>query len=751
MKKTVFHAAILLLAAPLLVSCSLSKNKAEPSGKGLTLERIYSAPSLGGASLKQLKVSPDGQRVTFLKAKETDNNRFDLWEYHVLSTQTRLLVDSDLLHSGHEALSDEEKARRERMRVYGSGIMEYYWSGDGTALLFPLGGDIYHFNLATKEVVKLTDTNEFETDVRFSPKGNYVSYIRSQNLYVKNIRTGVETAITKDGKGTIKNGMAEFVAQEEMDRMTGYWWSPDEKYVAFTQIDESGVQKQIRNEIYADGIKLIEQRYPATGTDNVKIRLAYSHVENPHVRWINLGDEKDFYLPRVKWTADSLGITYQWQSRDQQILKLNQYDINNKQKRELLVERSETWINLHKSLHFLKKTPQFIWASERSGFKHFYLYNNDGTLVRTLTNGSWVVNKLLRVDEKSGYVYFTGRKDSPREQHLYRVPLAGGEVERISNREGFHNIFFAKQGDIYVDNFSSATSLPQVSLHNSNGKLLTWLLKNEVNSAHPYYVYKDQMIEPEYGELSADDGQILLYELYKPKQIPSNQKLPVIIYVYGGPKVGQQVVNSWSRNQFFTQYLVNQGYAVFSLDNRGSYNRGKDFEGVIYKNLGVHEVADQLIGIEFLKTLPYIDSNKVGVYGHSYGGYMAQMMMYKSGEHIAAGVSGAPVTDWLLYDTHYTERYLGHPNENRAGYEASSVFPYVQNLQGPLLIYHGMADDNVLFTNATKVFSVLQKADKQFEMMTYPGAKHSMRGKETKVHMYKTIVNFFDRHLKEKD
>lgn len=721
----------------------------------LSLERIYSDPALVGKAPKALKVAPDGKRVTFLQAKKTDYNRYDLWEYHIESGETRLLVDSDSLHSGVEKLSDEEKARRERMRVYGSGIMEYYWSKDGSALLFPLNGDVYYFKLANQQTKRLTHTEGFETDIRFSPKSNFVSYVREQNLFALNIATGEEIALTRQGKGPIKFGMAEFVAQEEMGRMTGYWWAPDESKIAFTRVDESPVAEIVRNEIYADEIKLFNQRYPLTGTDNVKIDLGVARLSDKAVQWVDLGRESDFYLPRVKWMQDSRHLTYQWQSRDQQTLVLNSVDTAQTedwqsatriQGSELLTETATTWINLHKDLRFLKDQKHFVWASERDGFKHLYLYKTDGSLVRQLTKGEWIVDKIERLDEKGGQLYFTGRKETPREKHLYRVSLTGGEIEKISQRAGFHNISFAKEGDVYIDRYSSSSSLPQVSVHDATGKKLTWLEENRVDSAHPYAPFSAAKVVPEFGQLKAEDGQALHYALYKPSKLTQSEKRPVIVFVYGGPHA-QRVTDSWSRDQFYIQYLVSKGYLVFKLDNRGSYNRGKAFEDPIYKHLGKPEVADQIKGVEFLRTLPYVDSNRIGVYGHSYGGYMAQMLMFKAGEYFQAGVSGAPVTDWALYDTHYTERYLGHPESNAKGYEASAVFPYVEGLKGKLLIYHGMADDNVLFTHATKVFKVLQDQTKPFEMMTYPGSKHSMRGKKTRIHLYSTITDFFDRHF----
>lgn len=713
--------------------------------KDLTIERIYESPSLEGSAPRSLKVSPDGQRVTFLRGKETDYDQLDLWEYHIASGETRMLFDSTSLAQGESELSDEEKARRERMRLSGSGIVSYQWSADGKALLFPMGGDVFYHKLGTEGAKQLLDTDAFETDITLSPKGNFIAYIRDQNLYVKHIVTGKETAITQGGGDNIKYGMAEFVAQEEMSRMTGYWWSPDESYIAFTRVDESPVEVITRSEIYADSIKTIEQKYPSAGTPNVEITLAVQNIESGERQWIDLGNNKDIYLARGNWMPDSNVFTYQWQSRDQQQLELRAYDLTTKKQKVVLEESSDTWVNLHDDLRFLSDSDQFIWASERDGFKHLYLYNNDGSLVRQLTKGDWVVDDLVAVDKKAGDIYFTGRKDTPLERHLYRVPLAGGDITRISQEDGFHNITFSLDASIYVDSMSTINHPAQVSLHKADGEQLTWLEENAIDENHPLAPYMDSWTKPEFGSFKADDGAELYYRLYKPANL--EKKHPVIVYLYGGPHA-QVVTNSWAGNRgLLMQYWVDQGYVVFSIDNRGSNYRGKAFEDPIFKKMGSIEVQDQVAGVKFLRTLPYVDADRIGVHGHSYGGYMTLMTMFQAGDYFAAGVSGAPVTDWRLYDTHYTERYMGNPKTDDDAYTASSVFPYAKDLKGDLLIYHGMADDNVLFTHSTKLYKHLQDMAIPFETMDYPGKKHSIRGKQTGIHLYKTITNFFNRNL----
>ncbi len=738
----------------LMLSCSLA-TIFTVQAEQISIERIYSAPSLNGQTPKSLTFSPDGSRVTYLQGKVDDLNRYDLWEYNLTSKENKLLVDSQALFSGDENLSNEEKARRERQRIYGSGIMEYKFSNDGSALLFPINGDVYYYHLATKQAKRLTQTPAFETDIKFSPRGNFVSYIREQNIFILNIATGKERQLTKDGKGVIKNGMAEFVAQEEMKRMTGYWWSPNEKHIAYLRVDESPVQTVIRNEIYAEKIELIEQRYPATGTNNVKIKLAYVDINNSKSRFISLedaptGNKDDIYIPRVKWLPNSKAIAYQWQTRDQQTLKLQLFSLTSKKQRTLLTESSDHWVNLHQDLRFLSNSESFIWASERDGFKHLYHFDLKGKLINRLTQGEWVVDDVKSIDEKNGWLYFTGRADTPLERHLYKVPLSGKSPEhvvRVSKRNGFHSITFTHDSSRYLDSFSNITTPKQVSLHQASGEHITWLAENKVDEQHPVYPYFDNLVMPEFGSLKSDDGTAtLFYKLYKPKNLKPGKKYPVIVNVYGGPHA-QRVTNKW-QGADMTQYMLQQGYIVFQLDNRGSNYRGTAFEFPIFQQLGKIEVEDQITGAKFLQSLPYVDKERIGIFGHSYGGYMALMTMFNAGDYFKAGVSGAPVTDWMLYDTHYTERYLSHPKSNAIGYENSSVFPYIGGLSGPLLVYHGMADDNVLFTNTTKLIKALQDENKVFELMTYPGSKHSMRGKKVKVHLNNTIINFFNRHFK---
>lgn len=751
MKTIITYSSLAVAAIGMAMGCSMTAEA--KNSTPLSIERIYEDPSLDGASMRSVKLSPDGSRVTYLQGKKDEQERLDLWEYNLKDKKARMLVDSRDLMPGEENLSDEEKARRERMRLFAKGIINYYW-GDNNTLLFPLGGDIFAYDLTKKAkdaTKQLTKTDVYETDIKLSPDGKSVSFIRNQNIYVVDIQSGKETQLTFDGKGTIKNGMAEFVAQEEMGRLTGYWWSPDSKKIAYLQVDESPVNIEKRYEINAEDFEVFEQRYPSAGTNNVLIKLAVLHLESGKTQWVDTGKETDMYLPRVKWLKDSEQVSYQWQSRDQQHLELRFADIKNGKSKEILTEKSKTWLNLSHDLRFLKKQQSFVWTSERDGFRHIYLYDTDGTNPVQLTKGDWVVDKVYGVDENKGLIYFSANKETPIEQHIYSVNYKGKpKITKISDKAGLHGASFAKSMNVFVDYFSSTDQPNQVSLRNADGSLITWLLENKLDKSHPYYDYYQNASKPEFGVIKAEDGQAMHYRLYKPVPFDAKKKYPVIVDVYGGPHA-QRVRNSWgARNTYWHHLMASKGYVVFSLDNRGSWNRGKKFEDPIYKKMGSVEVVDQVKGVDFLKTLPYVDGDRVGIFGWSYGGYMTIMALFKEPDVFKVGVSVAPVTDWKLYDTHYTERYMGHPEKDAKAYEDSSVFPYLEGLSGKLMLIHGMADDNVLYTHTTKLYKALQDANKSFDTMSYPGSKHAIWGQGPRTHVFNTITDYFDEHLKNK-
>jgi len=715
----------------------------------LTLEALAGDAPLSGPSLTKAKISPDGKRVTFLRGKDSNKNRLDLWAYDIASGQTAKLVDADDILPGDEVLSDEEKARRERQRTAAlSGIVDYQWAPDGRTLLFPLGGELYLYDLGKtgkSAVRKLTNGEGFATDPKLSPRGGFVSFVRNRNLWVIDLATGKSVQLTRDGSDVIGNGVAEFVADEEMNRHTGYWWAPDDSAIAFARIDETPVPVQKRYEVYPDRTEVVEQRYPAAGDRNVLVKLGVvAPSANAAPKWIDLGKEQDIYLARVDW-RDPQRLTFQRQSRDQHLLELIENDLSSGRQRVLQTETSKTWVPLHDDLRFLKDG-RILWNSERSGYEHLYVLSEDGSKATALTSGDWPVDGVLAVDEAAGFVYFAAGKDSPLDAQVYRVPLAGGAIERLSKSDGTHAASFAANASVYVDNWSNPTTPPQLELFRNDGTRIAALLKNDLaDPQHPYAKYAGAHRPIEFGTIKAADGATTLnYSVIKPAGFDANRKYPVVVMVYGGP-ASQTVKRAWAPD--FNQYLAQHGFVVFSLDNRGTPRRGAAFGGALYGKQGTVEVADQLRGVEWLKSQPWIDGSRIGVYGWSNGGYMTLMLLAKASDQYACGAAGAPVTDWALYDTHYTERYMGLPKANVAGYQQARVLEHIDGLKSQLLLIHGMADDNVLFTNSTALMSALQKRGQPFELMTYPGAKHGLKGADN-LHRLKLTENFFDRCLK---
>ena len=727
----------------------------------LTLQRLFNGPDLAGQSLRSARIAPDGQLVAYLRGAEDDKDRLDLWAYDLRTRSHRQLIDArKLLPPGGETLSAEEAARRERQRSSAlSGIVDYAFAADSRRLLVPLGGDLYLYDLAAtpdKALRRLTQTAAYETDARFSPRATYVSFIRDQNLWVIDLATGRESAITTAGGGLISEGMAEFIAQEEMDRQTGYWWAPDDSRLAWARVDESPVAETQRFEINATDVKVVTQRYPYAGTPNARVQLFTAAVATPQQAvQIDLGSNTDIYLARVQFLPDGKRLAVQRQSRDQRTLDLLLADSATGSTRTLLTETSTHWVPLHDDLRFLKQSSRFVWASDRDGWRHLYLYDLQGKLLRKLTHGESMSigdnseSGVRGIDEKNGWVYYMSNAISPVQRQLYRVRLDKDSApQQITQAAGWHSVRMSDDASVFLDYHSSHTQPQSVTLRAAEGRELQPLVRNPLDATHPYFPYLDHHATPEYGTLTARDGQILHWQMLKPRNMQPGKRYPVISSLYGGPHA-QNVQDTWGAGQGFNQVLANAGFIVFTLDNRGTGQRGERFESASWHRLSDVEVEDQVAAVAWLRTQPYVDGARIGVWGWSYGGYMALQTILRAPDSFAAAVSGAPVTDWRLYDTHYTERYMGTPESNPAGYKSANVLTYAPSLKRPLLLIHGMADDNVLFQHSTLLMQSLQSANRPFDLMTYPGAKHGLtRRADQGPHALNAVLRFFERELR---
>ncbi|MEO5866856.1 MAG: S9 family peptidase [Sphingomonas sp.] len=717
--------------------------EAATAQRPLTLQRLFVSPDLAGPQPRALKLSPDGTLLTSLKPRADEKDRFDLWALDTRTGIERMLVDSKKVGTGAE-LSEAEKMQRERARIAAqTGIVTYNWAPDGKSILVPLDGDLYLATLDGK-TRRLTNHPGGQLNPVVSPRGAFVSFVRDQNLFVQPLGGGEAHAVTQDGGGTVHWGEAEFVAQEEMHRLTGYWWSPDDRRIAVERFDDAPVGVVTRAAIGADGTKVFAQRYPAAGTPNALVDLYVMNADGTARVKVNLGRETDIYLTRVNWTPDGRTLLVERESRDQKMLDMLQVDPVTGKSTVLFTEKSgpRSWINLTEALRPLQDG-SLIWRSERTGYGHLYHFAKGKWTA--LTSGDWVVQDVVGFDEAKGRLYFTANKDGPLEQHLYAVDIAHpGVVTRLTELGWWNTATMDAAASRIIVTRSNTDQPAQTYLADTSGKRVSWINQNAVGAGHPYYPYIQAHRPTTFGTFKAADGTALYYEMITPPLV-AGKKYPVFFEHYGGPGTGQQVTRAW-RNPL-AQYLVSQGWVYFQIDNRGSYNRGKAFEDHIYRAMGTVEVDDQLAGAAWIKRQAFVDPSKVAIYGWSYGGYMTLKMLEANQGVYAAGVSGAPVTKWELYDTHYTERYMGDPNKDAKAYASSDALQESAKIVDPLLLIHGMSDDNVVFENSTAFAAKMQAENRPFEMMFYPGKTHAA---VRDVHVWTTILGFLDREVKDK-
>jgi dipeptidyl-peptidase-4 len=737
----------LLLASTILLSAGSAVAQETPSNI-LTPERVFSSPSLNGPVAKGVSLSPDGQLVAFLRSREDNVDVQDLWAAPTGEGEPYKLIDARALVPDAGELSEAEKARRERMRISARGVVEYAWDQQGRYILAPLEGDIFLASRADGKVRRLTETEADEIDAKVSPKGNFVSWVRDQNLVIYDLATGKETPITDDGAGLITWATAEFIAQEEMDRDTGYWWSPDERYIALTRVDESPVDVVPRFEITGGGATMVEQRYPRAGRPNALVELYVRDLQSGARVKVDLGANTDIYLARVDWSHDGKTLYVQRQSRDQKTLDLLSVDPATGASRVILSQKAEAWVDLNNDFHVLPDG-RFIWSNEDSGWRHLYLYDRNGRQLRAITHGDYPVKHLDGVNERTGEVYFTASmrdgKELPIEQQMFRASLNRTvDPVAVTPAGGWWNVSVNGPATAYVGNYSDPATPPQSALYRIDGTRIRWIEENRLDADHPFAPYVSRLRTPEFGTMQSH-GETLVWRMTTPPDFDPSKKYPVVMQVYGGPGTGAGVQKSWQ--PLTNQLLTEAGYIVFRVDNRGEGDRSQAFETSIYRRLGIPAVEDQALAAKWLKTLPYVDGDHIAVMGWSFGGFLSLLTLTDPDAGLASALAGAAPTEWSLYDTHYTERYMSTPQDNPDGYAATDILPRLDDLTGRLLILHGMADDNVIFGNATRVIDALQAKSTPFEMMLYPGQRHGVRGEPRQLQQWRTYLDFLDRTI----
>ncbi len=715
-----------------------SATPAPPASKALTVDRIYGEPSLSGHPAAGLAWTPDGKQISFFKEIPSDragDSKRELWIMDAASGESRLLVASDKLAA---ALPAAPGSSSQATGLGRHAPPQYQWAPDDSALLFQGSASLAWFDLKTQTARPLVSGKENIADAKISPDGRHVSFVRDHNLWLVDVADGKEHAITRGGTEGIRKGELDWVYPEELEITTAYWWAPDSSSIAYLEMDERKVAVYPLVDFSSFTGEADRERYPPAGGSNPIVRVLVASMKGGEPRVMDTGAETDIYIARVNWLADAKHLAIQRVNRAQTVLDLLIADAGSGKTRTPITEKDQYWINVKDDLHFLKDGKRFVWSSERSGYRHLFLYDLDGKQLAQLTKGDWEVSAVQAVDEAKGLVYFTATEKSPLERHLYRVALDGSGFTRITKDDGTHKVEFAADASAFIDTFSSSATPPRQDLVRADGTRIAVAKENKVAELAEYH-----LSSVEFLSVRSHDGIQFNAMMIKPPDFDASRKYPVLVFTYGGPGV-QVVVNAWGGPTFlWHEMMAQKGYIIFALDNRGSTGRGHLFEEPIHYRLGAQELSDQRDGAAYLKSLPYVDTNRIGIWGWSYGGHMTLHAMFEDPEDFKVGFAGGPVTDWHYYDSIYTERYLGLRPQNDESYDESSPAKNAANLKGKLLIAHGTGDDNVHFANTLAVINELIEAGKYVEVMPFPGRGHGVTDSAARRVLMTRVAQFF--------
>ena len=726
--------------------------------KPLTIEAIFAPAGISGRTPEGMRWSPDHKAVTYIQ-RDDSGDHGQLWSVNAATGEKKLLIDEDKLAKlapPVESIKDD----RDKEQITRYHVAPYYWSPDSKHLLFTPHGQLWLYDLETGTAVEINPSPDAARDPKFSSDGKRLTYVRAHNIFVQPVDDRFPRQLTrssdsekeKDEKEkdfNILNGEVDWVYAEELSVRSNYFWSPDGKQIAYLQMDETKVPTYPIVDWMPTHPTVDQEKYPKAGDPNPAVRLGLVSTSGGKTQWISLTDETDIYIPRFGW-IDGHTLWAEVLDRHQDRMDLYFIDAGSRKSRRVLAESMpDSWVNVNDDFTVLESKGQFLWTSWRDGFTHVYLYSYnrsaplsaDAKLERQLTKGEFEVLGIKTVDEKTGVVYFVCNKDDPRQQQLYSVKLDGSDLRRISEGDGFHDPDLPDGSSSYVDNYSTLLKPPRFSVCQDGACHLF---------AESHGVEEYGLRPPKQLEFKADDGTTLYGQLLLPPNPSPGEKIPVIVNLYGGP-AAQVVIDQWSTwagaSELFAQLLSREGFAVFSVDNRGTPGRGRKFQEAIRHEFGEVELHDQLTALDQLfAQYPQLDKDRLGIWGWSNGGSMTLYALTHS-DRFRAGVSIAPVTDWHDYDSIYTERYAGLPSDNPKEY-TNPITKSADKLHGALLLAHGTEDDNVHMQNSIQMVDALIHAGKQFRFMAYPNKTHSISGTEYRTHLFHMIEDHFVRELK---
>ncbi len=718
-----------------VVFCCTPFLHAQPAKKRLTVELVARQGALVSPAVTDVRWRPDGEAVTYVRAEGSGENAVSkLWMFDVATKQTKILL---------EASGENQKFV----------LTSYEWSPDGNSLLLQGDNDLWLFDLKSGEKKQLTQDSEKEEFPTFSPSGDLIAFVKQNNIDVLDIKTGSVKPLTSDGSKDVLNGKLDWVYEEELAyRAPGraFVWSPDSRRIAYLRLDDTPVPQYPLTDYLTLHAALSLQRFPQPGDPNPVPSFHVVSVDNGRQWDWNPGagaPNVEYIAPLFDWTPDAEAICFLTLNRAQNELTLHRWNPAAGSAQNLLVERDRYWINSLVPPIFIEHGRRFLWLSERDGWLHLYLYGQDGESLRKLTSGNWEIEMpsfgkvpTLGLDPKGEWIYFEANKLDPRQRQVYRVHFDGSGFQQVTKEGGSHSLNLSPNAKYLVDTFSTYQQPPQKRLLAVDGSYLATLDKPQ-NHLDEY-----ALARAEFVTVKARDGATLYARLTKPPDFDPGKKYPVVIYVYGGPHV-QMVKDEWTSSSLLDDLFAQEGFLVWTLDNRGSAGRGHAWESAVFKDLGRRELEDQLDGVAYLKSLPYVDGNRLGIRGWSFGGYMTLYALTHAPGVFKCGAAGGPVTDWKFYDSIYTERYMRTPKENPLGYEQSSPLQAAGKLRGNVLLIHGADDDNVHMQNTMNFVNALVKAKHSFELYIQPGQKHGFAGDTVVTYLDQRLLDFFKKNM----
>lgn len=638
-------------------------------------------------------------------------------------------------------------------------IDEYQFSPDEKKLLIATGTEhIYRhstrenyfvYDRASKTAVPVTNGDK-QMYAGFSPDGSKVAFVRNNNIFIKDLVSGIETQVTSDGKqNMIINGATDWVHEEEFSFSVAYFWSPDSKKIAYYKFDESLVKEfsfdEFNKQLYPTQYRF---KYPKAGENNSIVSIHVYDLASSSDKTVDIGKETDQYIPRVKWTADVNTLSLVRMNRHQNKLELLLANASTGESKVVYTETSNTYVDIHESegdyVYFTPDNKHFMLMSDKDGFNHLYLYDINGNLVNQITKGNWEVVSYKGIDEKTKTLYYVASETTATERDIYSIKINGTEKKKISIEKGTHNPEFSNGMKYYIDTYSDANQPNFIALYNSQGKQVRVL---EDNNTLKSTMQQFSLSQKELLMFKTSEGIELNAWLIKPSDFNANKKYPVFLVFYGGPG-RNMVTNSFDgSNYFWYQLLAEKGYIVMCVDNRGTQYRGAAFKKATYKQLGKLEVTDQIETAKYLTTLPYVDATRIGTFGWSFGGYLSSLCITKGADYFKTAIAVAPVTNWRYYDNIYTERFMSLPQENASGYDDNSPINHVNKIKGKYLLIHGSGDDNVHYQNTMEMITALVNANKQFELFIYPDKNHGISGGNTRLHLYTKMTDFILTNL----